>query len=142
MATWWNFYITSMRNDIQMLINDLYRAMVALAQYTAAAGVSAPGKTGKTGEKVKGYQMGGLVDKLEYALVHPGEIILNTAQQKNVAMAIATPSPGYGAGAVTVSVDQSGWNVGIDGLPSLGEVKRIVKDGVYGGITAVFQGAT
>ena len=140
MATWWNFYITSMRMDIQLFINDLYRAMAALAQYTAAAGLTAPGKTGKTGG-VKGYQMGGLVDKLEYALVHPGEIILNAAQQRGVAMAIAQPS-GYGAGAITVSVDQSGWHVGIDGLPSLGEVRRIVKDGVFSGITEVFQGAS
>ena len=138
-ATIWNYYITSMRNDIQLFIDDLYRAMAALAQYAGAAAVGAPGKTGKTG--VKGYQMGGMVDRLEYALVHPGEIILNASQQRGVAMAIAEPPAGYGSGAITVSVDQSGWHVGIDGLPTLGEVRRIVKDGVFSGITEVFQGA-
>ena len=138
MATWWNFYITSMRTDIRLFINDLYAAMAALTQYTGAAAIGLSPAHGGGG--VQQYQMGGMVDKLEYALVHPGELILTYAQQKNVAMAIAQPT-GYGAGAITVSVDQSGWHVGIDGLPTLGEVKRIVKDGVYGGIVEIFQGA-
>ena len=138
-ADWWNYYITRMRQDLDAFTAHLYSAMSVMQSYYASA---AQGMGGGGG--YPSYQAGGLITSLETALLHPGEVVLNVAQQRNVVSAMATgggitPAAGAGAGAIELSLDQSGWTVGA-GVDEA-YVKRMAKEGAYEGITEVFDQA-
>ena len=145
-AKWFTYSTTIMRRNVQALVRDLYLAIRVLNDYySALARSSAVSTTPDTGghDSGAGYATGGFVTKLEKALVHPGELILNVAQQRNVAAAIAgggvTPSAGFGAGAMNVSFDQRDWKV--TGTPDVETVKKLAREGAYEGICEVFNEA-
>jgi len=138
-ADWWNYYITRMRQDLDAFMAHLYSAMSVMQSYYASA---AQGMGG--GEGYPSYQAGGLITSLETALLHPGEVVLNAGQQRNVVAAMATgggstPQAGAGVGAIDLTLDQSGWTVG-EGVDEA-YIKRMAREGAYEGITEVFDKA-
>jgi len=134
---WFTFYITEMRRALNRLIESLYTAIQALQSYGQAVQAANVGATGNIPE----YQHGGLVGHLTQAIVHPGELILNVAQQRNLATALAGAGPqaGFGAGAVTVTVNQRNWT--ISGPIGKAELGKFVEDHTYQGIHRVFREA-
>jgi len=142
-SRWFQYMVKSMRKQLHALIRTLYTAINALKSYSSA--VKSSGASTTSG--IPSYQTGGIVKKLETALLHPGELVLNVAQQKNLALAIqgSTPSgvPGGVEGATVVTVEQSNWTFA--GSLSEGEreeLRRVAKEGAYEGIAEVFGAAT
>jgi len=126
----------------------LYTAIYAIQYYLATVaqmnifdptttGEAPPGKPGT-------FQMGGLIPKTGIIFAHAQEIILNAAQQRNVAGAIAggmmPDTKGFGAGAIVVN--QKNWK--FSGALTDAERKKL-KDmamaGAYEGIASVFSEA-
>jgi len=146
-ADWFDYNVKRMRMSIQALVRDLYDAMRVLADYYAAmARTSAnTGTYPDTGghDSGVGYATGGFVTKLERALVHPGELILNTAQQRNVGAALQASGvmaqSGFGSGSMEITVDQRDWK--ITGTPDVETVKKLAREGAYEGIHEVFSEA-
>ncbi len=130
----WAYYLALIRNDVIKLIYKFQQLLSLMAQ-VSTGGVH-------WSSNIVGYQHGGIVDKLQTALVHPGELILTTGMQKNVAMAIAGASPGrgFGAGAMSIKIDQSNWR--FEGTPNKQEVKRLVREGTYEAVKDVVESAT
>jgi len=144
-SRWFQYMVRSMRKQLHALIKTLYSTINALQAYSSA--VKSSGASTTSG--IPSYQTGGVVKKLETALLHPGELILNIAQQKNLALAIqgSTPSGVTGGGGVegatVVTVEQSNWTFA--GSLSEGEreeLRRVAKEGAYEGIAEVFGAAT
>jgi len=144
-ALWWRRSITMMRNDIRRLISDLNSAIRALQRYYQVASnqirteVTTQIDNGNTG--IQEFQTGGLIKRLQLGLLHPGEVVLNVAQQRNVAYALAGAKQptGFGAGAMHIEINQTGWS--FQGTPNIAEVRRIAKEGAYEGIAEVFTRA-
>jgi len=147
-AQWWDHYMVSMSNSLQGFVNNLYTAIYAIQYYLATVaqmnifdptttGEAPPGKPGT-------FQMGGLIPKTGIIFAHAQEIILNAAQQRNVAGAIAggmmPDTKGFGAGAIVVN--QKNWK--FSGALTDAERKKL-KDmamaGAYEGIASVFSEA-
>ncbi len=111
MMMWWSFHLTSMRFEVDYLIgrlNVLLRVMSQVLSVLQRLRAAVGQITIKITEgKLPSFQSGGIVPRLETALVHPGELIMNVAQQKNVARALVGAGAGLGgrvsAGALSVN---------------------------------------
>ena len=74
------------------------------------------------------------------AILHPGEIVLNLAQQRNVVQSLAMAMPsGAGASALNINMDQRNWV--FEGTPNKEEVKRLVREGTNEGVTEIMNQA-
>jgi len=139
-ALWWRRSITMMRDDLAALISTLRQAEAAIMSYQAVAAQNRMTPQPSGGRSTpQGHARGGMIDRLETALLHPGEVILNIAQQRNVVAAMAggglAPQAGFGAGAMSIDVHQTEWT--FNGTPNEEEVKRLVREGTYEGISDV-----
>jgi len=146
-SRWFTYMVKSMRTQLHALIKSLYSAINALQTYASAVRSSGFTSGATTSGATASYQTGGIIQKMETALLHPGELVLNVAQQKNLALALqgSTPSgvSAEGAGATVVTVEQSNWQFA--GSLSEGEreeLRRVAKEGAFEGIAEVFAGAT
>lgn len=124
MYSYWAFYLGYIKGEVRDLIYEFQELLSLMQQVSQEQAESTHWSS-----NIPGYQHGGLVPRLQRALVHPGELILNIAQQRNVAMALASPGSGFGAGALNLNLYQSGWT--FNGTPDVNEVKRMVRDGTY-----------
>ena len=137
-AEWWRMNIIMMRDDVELFIHSVNSAISAIQRFNT---VSSGGTTGSSGGRLGGdeeFQTGGINRKLQRALLHPGELILNIGQQKNVALALAGAGGVSGPGPVEININQTFEGV----VPeSAGQIKRLAKEGAYEAITEVVNKA-
>ena len=134
-ADWWEYALTRMRYDIDAYIYSIQRAIAAIQSFHATVGGSSGGGTTGFFPEERG-----IVRRVTNAILHPGEIILNLAQQRNVVQSLAMAMPsGAGASALNINMDQRNWV--FEGSPNLAQVKRLVQEGTNEGITEVMNQA-
>lgn len=144
-ADWWRTGIMQMRDDLQIFIYKLQEAITTIQQYNqtltnsqmqTVPSTTSTGDNQTTGGLPEEFATGSreVIQRVTAAILHPGEIVLNAAQQRNVATAITRPEQGFASGSMIgeVNIVQN-----LDGAKGDSEIKRLAKEGAYEGIREV-----